>query len=450
MNAHEATQEQREQRRDAPTAVVLACFRLVKACQIHDDANQTVQQLVPDVCRSVQTYCDLFSSESVRLMFSTEVLFINRRLMRAPRETYAIALQLGELLGKANANEVVLERSIDASSALKFCRLVVDAQRSPEAARFLTQTEIRGVVVRHVPEADELEEERRDGPVAKVVKAYAASILILQGFYRDIAAGGTGSTQSVKRIAQKLVALFEREPELLVAAAAAPLSDASPARRAVSTAVLSISMARKLGADRALAASVAQSALLTPLGSLLPGKSPGANARAARTLTYVTHTGGLHPPSLRRAVLTHQVLAGDAADPTQGLVLAQILRTAARLSDLRAPASADTGGLSLDVAIEKLQAEFSSATNTPFVRLLVSALGLVVAGTIVELTTGEVAMVTGVPRQALDFTRPKVRLLTDADHTALQEPREIDLARPKDNEPTRSIKRAIVGAGLGG
>ncbi|HMR76144.1 MAG TPA: hypothetical protein PKD61_13555 [Polyangiaceae bacterium] len=448
MNQQKASQELRERRRNAPTEVVLACFRLVKACQIHDDANQTVQQLVPAIGAAVRAYCELFSAETVRIMFSAEVVFVNRRLLRAPRETYAISLQLGELLAQAEANEVVFERGVDEQSALKFCRLVVEAQRSPEAARMLTQTEIRGVVVRHVPEADELEEERKDGPIAKVVKTYAASILILQGFYRDVAAGGTGNTQSVKRIAQKLVALFEQHPELLVAAAAAPLSDASAARRAVSTAVISISMARKLAADRALATSVAQSALLSPLGAVIPGTAAQPSAQAARTLTFVTHTGGLHPPSLRRAVLTHQVLGGDAADSTHALVLAQILRTAARLCDLRAPTEDGARGLGLDAAVEKLQAEFSSATTAPFVRLLVSALGLVVTGTIVELTSGEVAMVTGVPRQALDFTRPKVRLLTDSSHAALATPKEVDLARPKDDEPPRSIKRAIVGAGL--
>jgi hypothetical protein len=352
------------------------------------------------------------------------------------------------MLGQAHANEVVLERGLEPSSALAFCRLVVDAQRSPEAARSLTQTEIRGVVVRHVPDTDELEEERKDGPVAKIVKAYAASILILQSFYREVAAGRQGNTQSAKRIAQKLVALYEREPELLVAAAAAPLLDASPARRAVSAAVLSIAMARKLEADRALTTSAAQSALLLHLGTALPGTSQSASAQAARALTYLAHTGGLHPPSLRRAVLTHQLLSGDAADSSQALVLAQVLRTATRFCDLRAPAKAGAPGLTLDAAVDKLQAEFGSATNVPFVRLLVSALGLVVTGTIVELTTGEVAMVTAVPRQALDFARPKVRLLTDKSHVALDTPREVDLARPKDGEPARSIKRAIVGAGL--
>ena len=446
MTVQQDGHEFRARRRNAPVEVVLACFRLVKACQIHDDSNQTVQQLIPDVVSAVREYCELAAAESVRIMFSTEVVFINRKLMRAPRETYAIALQLGELLAHADANEVAFERSLEPAAALSFARLIVEAQRSPDVARQLTQTEIRGVSVRKVPEADELEMERKSSPTARVVKAYAASILILQGFYRDLASGSGANPQALKRVAQKLVGLAERHPELLMAAAAAPPGDAAPARRAVSSAVLAIAMVRKLSADRALSTSVAQSALLVDLGVTLAGDEDNARVRAGVALAYLLETGGLHPPSLRRSALAHQALSGDACDPEHALVLAQILRISTRFNELRSPGGPASVG-SLDGAIEQLQAECPTM-DQPFVRLLVGALGLIPAGTFVELSTGEVAVVTGVPRQALDFARPRVRLLTDPKHTPLTSPVEVDLARPGANEPERAVKRALVGAGL--
>lgn len=432
----------RERRRSAAVGVVLAAFRLVKACMIHDDENHTVQQLVPEIANSVNEYCDAYAAASVRLMFSGEVAFVNRRLMRANRETYAIALQLGELLSRGNANEVTFEQGMDARSGLAFARLLVDAQRSPEAAAQLTSREIRGVVVRRVPDADELEEEKRDSPVAQVVKAYAAAVLILQGFYRSLSHTGMGNVQSVKRISQKLVALCERHPELMVAAAAAPLADANPARQAVSSAVLSIAMARRLSADRALATTAAQSALLLDLGKTLAPSSTNGKLHSGTALSFLVQTGGLHAPSQRRSTVVHQILSGDDRQKEHAVLLSRLVGIAARFNMLRAPGAKGAPGL--DDTIATLSAELRSESDARLVRVFVGALGLIPAGTVVELDSGELGMVIGAPRQALDFTRPRVRLLTDSAQQALPTPLDVDLARPKKDEPDRVVRRAIV------
>jgi hypothetical protein len=62
-------------------------------------------------------------------------------------------------------------------------------------------------------------------------------------------------------------------------------------------------------------------------------------------------------------------------------------------------------------------------------RLMVAALGLLPTGTVVELTTGEWAVVVGVSSGAAPH-RPRIRVVTDARGHSLDIPADVDLADP--------------------
>jgi hypothetical protein len=74
----------------------------------------------------------------------------------------------------------------------------------------------------------------------------------------------------------------------------------------------------------------------------------------------------------------------------------------------------------------------------PLLKLLYDALGRYPVGTYVELSTGERAVVIGQNLSAPD--RPRVRVLTDADRSPLEAPREVNLV--KEGEIT--VRRSIV------
>jgi len=430
-----------------------ALYRLVKACQLYDDTNQSVQQAVPTTSEALAEYCELFGTDSVRILFSPEMVFVSRRILRAPRESYALALQLGALLEHCNLNELTLERSATAASVLRFARLLVDAQRAPSAAAELRLSSLQGVGLGRTALADEWATDERESPVARVVKGYAAAILILKSFYARVAKDDYRGANEVKRVAQKLVALGTAHPALLLATAAAPLPDDDSPRRAVSSAVIALAMTRQLTEDRVVLTNVVLGALLADVGQPRLGATAATERLAPGSLIVLARLGKFYEVALKRAVVAYEALClEDPSLAAEGMassvtVPAVLLRTARQFNRLRTPQKG-SAALGIDEAIAQLDAMAGEPVEESAVRLLVSGLGFFPQGTLVELTTGEVAMVAGTPKLALDFARPPVRILTDEQHRVLTAPLELSLAKPAQAGPARSIRRALVGGAV--
>jgi hypothetical protein len=167
--------------------------------------------------------------------------------------------------------------------------------------------------------------------------------------------------------------------------------------------------------------------------------------------------GQFHEGTLRRAVVTYEALSeatseGSADEAAEGdesavrsgpTVAAILVRTARQFNTLRTPRHG-TRPLGIDEALRQLDAMAEGPLSVAAVRLLTAGLGFFPEGTLVELTSGEVAMVTGTPAVALDFARPPVRVLTDEQHRVLGQPIELDLARPAKGQQPRSIQRALL------
>lgn len=434
-----------ERRKQAPIAVVQCSYRLAKACQLYDDANQTVQQLTQPVVGAVDAYCSTFDCDAVRVVFSSHKVLVNRRMLRTSREAYELALQLGTLLDGCNANEMAFERGVATSSVRRFFRMLVEAQRQKKFADQLRAGAVPGASIRRVPDPDaELDFDPNETPVARVVKTYATAIVIVQSFYEKLSHGDGTSAREVKRVAHKLVALVEEHPEWVTAAAAGALLDSELAKRAVSTAIIALAMARVVTEDRAVLATLSLAALTADVGIV---RSPQASrSNPADAVIVLADVGQYYPSSIRRNVVVYEALSLPTAASSQvdGMMsptsLSSILFVARRFNAIR---SARPGAkpLGVDAAIDQLSRECRDDLERSYVRLLVVALGFVPPGTVVELDTGEVGTVTGVPKLALDFARPPVRIVTDVAQRLLAEPFDVDLARQPAGMPTRSIRR---------
>jgi hypothetical protein len=155
---------------------------------------------------------------------------------------------------------------------------------------------------------------------------------------------------------------------------------------------------------------------------------------------------------LRRAVIAFEALAEGPVGPPAAsapaghegpTIAAVLLRTARQFNRLRAPRPGSRP-LGIDEALRQLDAMAEGPLEIAAVRLLVAGLGFFPEGTLVELTSGEVAMVTGTPSVALDFARPPVRVLTDEQRRVLGKPFELNLARPEKGQRARSIQHALL------
>lgn len=434
-----------EEVRLAPSKLVLSLHRLVKACVLYSDANQAVTSLVPGAAAAVADYCALRDAPIARVLFADQLAFVNGRILKGSRDAASTALELGGLLARAGISEITLDRSVPPESIAAFARAIADAPHDASAPARVLEGNLRGITARWVDptEVDALPEVEKS-TAARVVRNYAASVLLLRGAFEAIEGGDLQYGNRAKRIAQKLVALGDDDPDLLVALATARFSSADPARIAVSTAVVALAMARRLTADHVVLASLASAALLADTGRLRLGDVPTASDRfAASALVVLTALGRLETASTARTVVAHEALRlehGPALDGIDPTLLARILRTARRFNELRLPVPG-VPPVGLDVAVQIMTAAATDPGERVYVDLLVSGLGFFPLGTLVELNTGEVAVVMGAPAMTVDFARPPIQILTDA--AGVHVNKSLDLARPPPGQQKRAIVRAL-------
>ncbi len=213
---------------------------------------------------------------------------------------------------------------------------------------------------------------------------------------------------------QRLVDLHERDGETLVALHQLGGIGDFRAAHGAATAVLAIAVGRLTGLDRNLLASTALAGLVHETGPAalrLLQETVGSADDALRAALAIPRLR--EPPATasgRRAPLTHRILAAACfyhAASTPGPVAG---RTPRAEDVLRAMAAAE------------------HRFDATVVRALASVVGRYPVGTVVELDTGECAIVCGRNPHFEASGRPIVRVVAEADGSTPDEPRVIDLS----------------------
>ncbi|AUX26410.1 uncharacterized protein SOCEGT47_069710 [Sorangium cellulosum] len=468
-------------RRRAALGLVQMLYRLAKACLLHSDSNQAVLSLVPSAIDSIVQFCELSGTEAATLVFAGNTLFINGQMLRASRETYEVALELGSFFETCDVSEVVLDKAVRRAELAAFARLLADAQRDRSSAARLAQSSLRGVRVRKLTNPFPGGSIEGDGTrTGRISRTYAAALLVMRGFYAGLRAGEAALPQRVKRVAQKLVAAAEEDARLLLSIAAGKVADPDEAGLSVSTAIVALGIARQLTTDRRMLGGLVTAALLYDVsrlrltgavaGAATGGGEPAAGPFLERSLSedekerlpasaavMLTALGKLHAPSITRTVIAYEALAlrpGGPRGPLYGgrrspTVLARILAVARQFTELRSASfpvlDGAPGGASLDGVLQRMTTGAESATDRAIGRLLVGALGIIPTGTFVQLSTGELGVVLATPASPAHFAQPPVRLLFDEQGQRLAAPVDVDLSlRAPGAEPCFIVRPAQV------
>lgn len=455
-----------EDARQLAGRLVNAVYRVVKACQLHSETNQAVAQVVDYALATIGQYFQLTGVNSFSILFTPHAVFVNRSMLKTSKETYQLALELGNVLMECEVTELTVSREIGSKEMVEFGRIVSEfTQTGKPSPRFAEggweSLKLRRVVGFGAGAAV--------SPPVQAARTYAAALMIVRKFYDDLKRGEYQLRQGIKRVAQKLVSSFDPDSpssrggggRLLMSIAAAPAADADRSSVLLSSAIVALAMGWQLTNDRGVLTSLASAAVLYDAGrQRLLGYDKDGERVGPRTLNQdqeallpvssvvaLTALGKLHPPSMARAVLVHEAhTLREGGQVYQGrrspLLLSRILATAFSFVELRVPRPG-TAALGIDDALQVLEAHAQDNLGRALVKLLTGALGIFPAGTMVELSTGEMAVVLSTPVLPVDFARPPVRILYDEGAQLLSEPLDVDLAQPVPGAERRYIKRPI-------
>jgi hypothetical protein len=311
---------------------------------------------------------------------------------------------------------------------------------------------IPNVTVRKVdPQLSKRERDDDLPPGERVLRLYARALVVLRAFYQDLATGKTILPHRVKRLAQRLVVTAEGEDPAVLGMTAMAKSHRDDAGRALQTAILAIAVGRKITTERVPLAQLAMAALLADVGrARVAGGSERTVALSDAEESRVPAsgafacivTGGINPTSAQRAVTVVESSwlerAATMGAPWNGalppMLASQILSLVRAVLDRIAPRD----GSNAMAPTDALEAVAASSADRTLVRLLVGAVGLVPTGAVVELDTGEWAVVAGPSPRGPHACI--VRVVTDQRGSALESTRTLDLGEAGASRVVRVVE----------
>ncbi len=448
----------REHARDLGAGVVIAIYRLAKLAQVHDLTNQAFIRQLEQTHQIIGDYC-LRSGSNVSVLFAHKAVFVAGQLLKGSRFTYDAASELGELFERIGGSELSIARDLTREELLAFSEQISRVYRG---LSFLSPTpKIR---LRPVNDAArlrglELEVLTED---QRIIRLYASAVVIMRRFYEDLQASRYILPRRIKRIAQSLVDLGGGSNPAFLGVTEVRNANFDEAGRAVNTAILAVSMAREVTHDRAILSQIAMAAMMHDVarpralalsqaaGPAMPGMAGPTTLSedqedrlAAGSAAVLTALGRVNEPSITRTVLAFEALwirretwLGPVYWGARSATLhAKLIAVSRRYNDLLTP---EPGVLppTPDYAVAALSEELKDPQDRTVLRMLVAALGLLPMGTVVQLTTGEVAEVVRGPKGFGE--KPRVRIVMDQNGQQLQ-PVEVELAQ----DPERQVARIM-------
>jgi hypothetical protein len=457
----------REHARDLGANVVLAIYRLAKLAQFHDLQNKAFQRQLEQTHAAIMEY-GLRAGTNVCILFAEKAVFVSGQLLKGDRATYEQASELGGIMEWCGGAELLIQRDVTAPELHQFAEAISVALRSakregysPPSPRIRLRAVADAARVRGF-EVEVLSTEQR------VVRTYASAIVIMRRFFEDLGRSRYVLPRRIKRVAQSLVDLSDGSTPAFLGVTEVRNQNHDSAGRAVNTAILAVTMAREVTQDRVLLAQIAMAAMMHDVGrpraaALSAGRRPGEAALAAKisedsedklaagTAAVLTALGRVNEPTIMRTVVAYEALwlrrrrfIGPLYRSLRLPTLhAKILQIARRYNDLLTP-EPGLSPPSPDFAVATLADEMPDAADRTILRMLVAALGFFPAGTVVRLTSNEIAEVlASPPLRVAPLNMPVVRLVMDADGGVLDRVVEVDLANPRRGEPTREIANVV-------
>jgi HD-GYP domain-containing protein (c-di-GMP phosphodiesterase class II) len=300
------------------------------------------------------------------------------------------------------------------------------------------------------------DQKRVEDEVGAATDAYDRTNALLYSVAEDIRAGGNLQLESVEEVISDMVESMVRNPDALMWVARMREKDLNVYGHGLSVAVSLIAFGRHLGYPKDQLSQLGMLGLLLDVGKIkLPRELLEKNARLSAEefeqikdhvelgLDILTQTPNIHPDVLEGIAQHHERMNGTGYPNNLmgehiGMFgrMAAIADTYAAVTKHRPYAEA----VSPHEALQMLSNWGGSQFHVDMVEQFIQSIGVFPVGSLVELSTGEVAVI--VTHNKLKRLRPKVLVVTDEDKTLRHTPSSRDLLYDVSDKPTY-IRRGL-------
>ncbi|MFT6399092.1 MAG: HD-GYP domain-containing protein (c-di-GMP phosphodiesterase class II), partial [Bradymonadia bacterium] len=425
---------------DEFAAVVRQLYRMFKTGTIHLMNNEAVTQSIGRSVTVVNRLAD-DGLDEVSLLFLNDTVFVNGTLLKAGREIYEAALDLGGLLRRAGANEMSVSTTttveelteVVAYASQKMRSDIRDEQAPEPLPRFSEGASLRMI-------DPELLEDVQSGSMTardRLGRTYASTLVVMRFLYDGLKEGRYAVSRQLKRLTQQLVLLADEDPKAFLGITRMRNVQDDEAGRAVNSAILAILATRELTTDVRTVSRVALSALMADIGrpraagmgkdetssiAVIPMLNDEQRRSLPRdTVVAVAAVGRLHEESLHRTVVGYEAqwlankrVLGELYEgeylPCLESTLVYMVR---RFNELITYDVYSQSRMAPDDAMRVLRRTATDETERRCADLLFQALGLVPRGTVVELNSGHVGVVVENSDKPGLYGLPSIQVFAD-------------------------------------
>lgn len=415
----------------------------------------TLRATAPDIAHAtlMASHQDLVNfayllGGQVRFAIGDGDVFVQDSLLSGPRRAHEPATELHTRMRAAGLSAI----TIDSNATEQDLAALADCLNDTPAGAALPPR-LRNVDLEPTGDLPATEGAGFDpGIPMPTRRLYAFAMTTTREHFDRLGRGERPSPVALKRLCTHLVDGVLQNTTGLHALFAVARWEQNLGGRALCTAVVALLIARQITDDRIGLAQIALAALTAEQGHVCVAAGqgrlstspllPAANARVpAVTAACGIATGGVNASNALRTVAIYEATALERRDRlapmygggTRATILAQLLMTARAFSRAACAQSPTT-------QVRALRAVLASPVVDPTLgRLLISAVGPLPAGTLVDLSTEERAVVVGPSATPQAFDRPRVRPLRGASG-----PPDTSAAMDLGAAPQGSIESAAI------
>lgn len=365
-----------------------------------------------------------------------------RRLERSTTSLVGFVRELrAQEIGK-----ITIGRGITRQDLHGFVSALADRTAPMPLGNRLEARNVCGVVVRRI----DTPAGSAPPSIAAARRVYAAAVRGARSLWEQACAEETADPNEARRIVDSLARLLSRDRTSLMALTAPGPNDDFTYTHMVNVAVLAMAQARSLGIHGPLLREFGFAALMhdigkvrTPLeilekpGPLTPREFAVMKRHVIDGASILHRTPGV--PALAPIVAFEHHLGQDLSGYPENIghrelnLCTQIVSVADVYDALRSN-RVYRPGMSAERVRAIMARKDSPAFNRLLLRRFITLVGLFPVGTLVRLTTGEVAVVSR--ENPRDPFRPQVKVLLDRDGAALPAPEFVNTRRPHGSRRT--------------
>jgi HD-GYP domain-containing protein (c-di-GMP phosphodiesterase class II) len=398
-------------------AAIAKVALMLKTATIHQLGNAAFVRPIAELLDLINPF--LSQGEAVRIQAVGENFFLNNELVRLDFSSYESGQTLRQLLKRVGVDEIAFLQPLSDPELRAFLQLFQRHIRSKTPTNLASEA-IGKITLRRILNATNTQmveiDERQN-----LLRAYVVLGLTIKNAIEDLRRGKSISVARLRRAIHGLATASLDHESLLVAMTRFPSLCGEVEFHLAGVTALVMLMGRRLSLARPALTELCLAAVLHDVGRAeLPIATDDTSPSDASLVAELERVpirsflqvcrGNLGPEILSYASITHEHQLPLAREPS---ATARMIAVPCAFDLLTTP-SPVRRALPPDQALQLIQEKAGKRFDPTVAALFASTVGLFPAGTAVELSSGETALVMEVPADPSAYAQPTVKVIRDA------------------------------------